>query len=78
MIDPEERKKYVGTYVCATGKNKQIFGIIFDMIEDEENPDQIWFVVADKDATTREDKYSRWDKKQLQKVIISTKLLPLD
>lgn len=78
MIDPNERKKYIGTFVCATGKNKQIFGTITDLIEDEENPKQIWFIVSDKDASVGENKFSRWDKNQLQKVIVSTKLLPLD
>lgn len=78
MVDVNLKKKYIGTYVCATGKNKQIFGTITDLIEDEENPKQIWFIVADKNATVGEEKFSRWDKNQLQKVIVSTKFMPLD
>ena len=78
MIDINEKKKYIGTYVCATGKKKQIFGTITDLIEDEENPKQVWFIVANKDIEEGEEKFSRWDKKDLQKVIVNTKLLPLD
>lgn len=78
MIDADLRKKYIGTYVCATNKTTQIFGTITDLVEDENNPNQIWFIVADGNAENVETRFSRWDKKQLKKIILSTKLLPLD
>ena len=73
-----DKSKYVGIYVYASRRNTPgIYGTITDIIQDENNPEVEWFIVANTDESS-EEKYSRWSKNELKKVIVTTKLVKLD
>ena len=78
----ELRKKYIGQRVYAGGELKGYYGIITDIVPDEDaffeeyfgEPDY-WFIVQEDNNPSH---FERWDKDELQKVIITTALVPLD
>lgn len=79
-MSKEDRMKYIGINVYAGGRMKGYYGQIVDIIPDEEDPTQEWFIVANLDKTSGDGNpiFQRWDKSELQKVIISKNLIPLD
>lgn len=67
------KRKYIGKSVYAGGKLNGVYGRIVDIRQDIEDPEQIWFYVSqDNDGCI-----SRWDKSELQELIVTTSLVPL-
>ena len=59
----KDYSKYIGMEVYAGGTIKGYYGTIHDAVEDEEDPNQIWFVVRDPDGFL-----DRWDITELKRV----------
>ena len=78
----ELRKKYIGQKVYAGGRLKGYYGTITDIVPDEDaffeeyfgEPDY-WFIVREDNNLSH---FERWSKEELQKVIVTTALVPLD
>lgn len=78
-MDIEKLKlKYLGRKVYAGSEMNGYDGTITDIVEDEDMPDQIWFVVTEEKTVGMTPRVEKWDKCELQKIIVTTKLVPLD
>lgn len=71
----EEKQKYIGMRVYAGGRMKGYYGIVVDIIPDEDGYSEDWFIVQEDNNPSH---FERWGKEELQKVIITTALVPLD
>ena len=67
-----DNKKYIGTRVYA-GEMNGGYGKIVDVIPDEDDPKQTWFIVEMEEDKTLE----KWDKSDLKRVMITAQLRPL-
>jgi hypothetical protein len=74
----ELKKKYIGQRVYAGGRMKGYYGTIIDIIPDEDIPGLDWFIVSNDNRIVGEPKFERWNKNELQKIVVTTKLVPLD
>ena len=77
----ELRKKYIGLRVYAGGRLKGHYGEIVDIVPgDDDVLDEYQFVVSNDDyrAGCGDPRFIRWAKSELQKVIVTTALVPLD
>ena len=75
----ELKQKYLGQQVYAGSVMKGYYGTICDIVPDEDIPNQVWFVVSNDSITAGGGRrFEKWDKGELQKVIVTTKLVPLD
>lgn len=74
----ELKKKYIGQRVYAGGRMKGYYGIITDIVPDEDGFTDYWFIVSNDNRIVGEPKFERWNKNELQKIVVTTKLVPLD
>lgn len=72
-MSSEARKRYIGKKVYAGSRMKGYYGIIVDVIPDEDGYDD-WFVVQEDDNPRH---FENWGKEELQQIIITTTLAPL-
>lgn len=72
-ISQSERKRYIGKKVYAGGELNGYYGIIVDVIPDEDGYSD-WFVVQDEEDQRH---FENWDKCELKEQVITTKLVPL-
>lgn len=75
-----DRSKYIGLPVYAGGELKGYYGVIVGIEQDEDNPNQMWFVVSNDEKTVGDgrDRYERWDKSELKRIVITKTLVPLE
>ena len=78
----ELKKKYIGQKVYAGGRMKGYYGTITDIVPDENSffeeyfsESDYWFIVQEDNNPSH---FEKWGKEELQKVIITTALVPLD
>ena len=72
-ISQSERKRYIGKKVYAGGELNGYYGIIVDVIPDEDGYSD-WFVVQDEENPRH---FENYDKCELKEQVITTKLIPL-
>ena len=75
MSIDELKQEYLGRKVYAGTSIKGYNGTIIDIVPDEDGIFEPWFIV-------REDNYpshtERWNKNELRRWVITSKLVPLD
>ena len=71
----ELKKKYIGQRVYAGGRMNGYYGTITDIVPDEDGYSEDWFIVQEDNNPSH---FEKWGKEELQKVIITTALVPLD
>ncbi len=72
-MSQEARKIYISKRVYAGSRMKGYYGIIVDVIPDEDGYDD-WFVVQEDNDPRH---FETWGKEELQQIIITTALAPL-
>lgn len=71
----ELKQKYLGRKVYAGGELKGYYGTIIDIVPDEDDIFDPWFIVRNDNYPSET---GRWGKCELKKIIVTTKLVPLD
>lgn len=78
----ELKKKYIGQRVYAGSRMKGYYGTITDIVPDENSffeeyfgESDYWFIVQEDNNPSH---FEKWGIEELQKVIITTALVPLD
>ena len=74
------RKKYIGLRVYAGGELKGHYGEIVDIVPGDDDLDEYQFVVSNDDykAGCGDPRFMRWTKSELQRVVITESLIPLE